>query len=118
MKIGDFATRPACNDGLKIPLVNPVTGETTEEWVLIRGVDSDVFRAKESEIKRRLVTMDDVSSVESELEAELISSLIIDWSLDDECNDENKLLLCRDAPLIAQDINRKAANRRAFLEKK
>lgn len=118
MKLNEFATRQACNDGIKLPLADPLTGKDSGEWVLIRGVDSDCFRKKEAEIKRRLATIENVEEVEDDLEAELLSSLIIEWSLEDECTEDNKFTLCKDAPLIAQSINTAAAQRSKFLRKK
>ena len=118
MKTSDFFTRSACNDGAKVNLKDPATGKDSGEWVLIRGIDSDAFRAKEAELKKRLLTLENPEDHQDEMEAELIASLIIDWSLEDECSEENKLLLCTEAPLVVNEINIQAANRALFLKKK
>ena len=49
-----FHTRAAANEGIKLPLTLP-DGTATEEWLQIRSIDSDAFRAAEAASNRRLL---------------------------------------------------------------
>ena len=85
-----------------------------DEWLDYLGTDSDAFR----EAKREMQKLTMAGEIEGEdVEPFLLSSLIVDWSFDEECNDENKRELLRESPALAEALDR-AASRRANFTKR
>ena len=64
MKPSDFFTRAKANEGERMPLSLP-DGTPTDEWLQIRGVDSDEFRVALDEFRRELLVL---ASVKDEKE--------------------------------------------------
>jgi len=119
----EFYTRSAANEGRTLPLYLP-NGTKSEHSFVVRGVDSDEFRTTENKVKRRAIDIAQMETEEERLEAindserECIASLIISWTFDMECTTENKVSFLREAPQIADAINRFSAKRTEFLSKK
>ncbi|OED34508.1 hypothetical protein AB832_07365 [Flavobacteriaceae bacterium (ex Bugula neritina AB1)] len=120
MNIEDFYTAPAHNAGRRIPLYAP-DGSKTEHWLEVLGVDSDSYQKASLNMQR------DLSVIKEEVDREdllhryknkLLASLISDWSFDQECTDEEKEKLLKNAPLIAKEVDLFASNRDNFLKKK
>lgn len=114
-----FFTRAAANEGIVLPLYTP-DGKRSEHWVRIRGVDSDEFRLAENEARREAVA---IASIEDETVREkaavearlrLIASLVIGWSFEAECTRDTVVEFLREAPQIADAIDRAAAKRALF----
>lgn len=59
-----FHTRSVANEGVELPLYTP-TGEKTDEWLRVRGIDSDEFRSAEADAKRDAFK---IASIEDPLE--------------------------------------------------
>ncbi|AIM40550.1 hypothetical protein [Vibrio phage VpKK5] len=127
-----FFTRQNAEKGIKVPLLLP-DGTPTAEFVVIRGVDSDIFRTRETQTmrktaealaeleaeakeKKRKVDPDTKSKVMDEIELELISVLVKDWSFPMECTLENVMDFLREAPQVRNLINTKAGARKDFFE--
>ena len=116
-----FRTRDKSNEGVKIPLVNPGTGEV--EWIKILGADSDIFRQANLASLRKAL---DISALpeEERKEAtekerfELMATLVIEWSFDEPCVHDEIVNVLKNAPMIADIVNTKAGTRSLFLEKK
>lgn len=117
-----FYTRQKANEGIEVPLYLP-DGTKSEESLSIRGIDSDIFRAAESEAKRKSM---EVALIEDEAERKeasaeqrrgLIASLVISWTFDKECTLENVKDFLREAPQIADQIDQVAARRSLFFAK-
>ena len=120
MKIADFATRGPANKGIKLPLVSP-GGGATDYWIEILGIDSDQFREAEHNLLASLAKDIDETAGFAELEskkAELLSSLITGWNLKEKFTKENVEKLLIEAPQIAEAINKAAADRALFFERK
>ncbi len=123
-KVKDYFTRESANEGVKIPLVNPRTGNKKEDWIKIRGVDSDEFREANLKNSRRLIDIAKLKTDKAKKEAErkgrieLIASLIISWSFDMPCNDESKIELLTNAPRIADIVDSMSMVDALFIEKK
>lgn len=120
-KATDFFTREQANEGVKIPLTNPCTGK--DEWVKIRGADSDIFRAAEIDSLRQALEIAELPKKEqakknAAARLELLSILVIDWSFDEPCNHEEILKVLKNAPLLAGIVNTQAAKRSLFIQKK
>ena len=120
--MSDFYTRSKANAGIKIDLSLP-SGEATADFIIIRGVDSDEFRATDTRARRNLlsiVSMEDDTAREELLRKSHLDiqvSLVIDWSFDDECTPENIRQLFVEAPQIADAVDRMAAKRSLFFAK-
>lgn len=131
-----FKTRAACNNPLRLPLVDPSTKQQTEHWIEILGVDSDAFQQERMESSRRLVEYQrqlkelqaklgrDLSPAELQAKADeynaaeklqLVASLVVSWSFEDELNRSSVVAFLQEAPLVADYINAAAADRQLFL---
>lgn len=119
MIMKDFYTRESANEGVKLPLFTP-EGKETEHYLVIRGVDSDAFRLAESEAKRssiKIIGVEDEgerNNLVYEGKIEMLSSLICGWSFEEKVSKENIKTLLREAPQIADRIDRFACDRTLF----
>lgn len=119
-KQNKFFTRQGSNEGIRIPLSLP-DGSATEEWLHILGADSDAFRKKEAEYRRQAFsvadkTPDEVEKFREEGRYRLLASLVVHWSFEEECTEENVYKFLREAPFLADQIDT-VASRRAFFMK-
>lgn len=123
MSMQDFFTRQKANDGKKEFLYYP-DGTASAHWIIIRGVDSDNFRDAETAAKRKLIEISQIEDEQERNEAyknqevSCIASLIAGWSFDEELTTENVIKLLKEAPQIAEMVNRYAARRGDFFAKK
>lgn len=114
-----FYTRQKANEGIKLPLHLP-SGEPTEHWLHIRGVDSDEFRLAEAESRRdalRVASIEDPrerAKAIDQAKIDLLAHLVIGWSFDKECTLEAVKEFLREAPQIADAIDRAASQRALF----
>jgi hypothetical protein len=119
----EFFTRQRANDGVKLPLYHP-DGSVSDHWMVVRGIDSDIFREAEAQARRQaieIVQIEDKAERDSRIrESELscIAVLVADWSFESECTVENVIKFLREAPQIADMVNRFAARRSEFFAKK
>jgi len=118
MGMEQFYTRGASNDGVKLPLVTP-TGEKTEHYIMIHGVDSDVFRIADSDSKRasmRIAALPENERDEALRAAKrrLVAALIFAWSFDQDPTAENVEAFLVEAPQVADTVDRVAGNRALF----
>ncbi|WP_313209324.1 hypothetical protein [Stutzerimonas nitrititolerans] len=119
MKPSDFFTRAKANEGERMPLSLP-DGTATDEWLLIRGVDSDEFRHALDAFRRDLLTY---ASIKDEAEKakkteqarlRLNAALVIGWSFEAEFSEAALLEFLRESPYIAAEVDRFASDRRRF----
>lgn len=115
-----FFTRQRANEGIELPLDLP-DGTPTAHRIRIRGIDSDQFRAANAESRRRLVelTMNREKATVDPLEHEaerlrLLASLVVSWTFPQPCTVEGIIELLRQAPQLAEQIDRVAAKRSLF----
>lgn len=119
----DFYTRDAGNQGMKIPLVLP-NGEESEDFLVIRSVDSDAFRMAESDAKRevmRAAQVDDIDErrrIAKENTLNMQVALVKEWSFDEPCTPENVRVFLVGAPQVADALDQLATKRALFIEKK
>jgi hypothetical protein len=119
--MADFYTRSKANDGIKVDLYLP-NGEATDHFIRIRGIDSDQFRDTDTKVRRsaiKIVEIDDEELKEEMIKdshLDILVSLVIDWSFDDECNPANIKQLFTEAPQIADTVDRAAAKRSLFFD--
>lgn len=119
MKIDDFFTSDIASAGIKVPL--PARdGSPTEEWILVRGMESDEYRAARDEQMRAAMAASAITDVELKAQAmkesvtRLLGALVAEWSLETPCTPENVAQLITKAPYIGDLIDRKSADRRSF----
>lgn len=114
-----FFTREKANEGIRVPLHLP-TGELSEHWIEIYGVDSDAFRIAEAMSRRegvRIAQIEDPAkrdTATAELTRRLRAALVKGWSFDQECTPDNVAAFLREAPQIAEAIDRVSSNRALF----
>lgn len=122
MKPSDFFTRNKANEGERMPLSLP-DGTPTDEWLLIRGIDSDEFRAALDEHRRAVLAN---AAIEDEGERaeknrlaglNLHCALVMDWSFDAELTQEALQEFFTEAPHIAIEVDSFASNRKRFFRK-
>jgi len=119
----DFYTRNAGNEGVKLPLVRP-DGTKTDDYLVIRSVDSDAFREAQAEANRNVIMAaqtedeDERKRMIRESSNNLLTVLVKDWSFDEECTPENVNDFLTNAPHIGDQIDKFAGKRELFLAKK
>jgi len=123
MKPSDFFTRAKANEGERMPLSLP-DGTPTDEWLLIRGVDSDEFRHALDEFRRDLLTYASIkdegekSEKTEQARLRLNAALVIGWSFDAEFSEAALLEFLRESPYITAEVDRFASDRRRFFGKR
>lgn len=118
----EFYTRDKSNEGIEVPLFFPGTEVKSEHWLRVVGTDSDIFRLKNLEMKRKVMKIMELPEEQrdqAELDAkrELVSSLVVSWSFPEECNLKNVMEFLHNAPQIQEAINSVAAQRSLFFVK-
>lgn len=119
----EFYTRQTANEGVQLPLYYP-DGTLSEHWLKVRGVDSDHFRRAEAKAKRKAVEMAQIEDEQKRAEAvretelECIAALVAGWSFPEQATTDNVVNFLREAPQIADMVNRFAARRAEFFGKK
>lgn len=121
MKIEDFFTREKANEGIKLPLFLPGTNEDSGQWLQVRGVDSDEFRAATVLTQRNLreafadgkVPSDEFHIHQKRL---LVASLIAGWSFEQEFTVDNLMNFLVNAPQIEEAVNQIATRRNLFFK--
>lgn len=119
----EFFTRKIASEGRKMELTTPA-GEKTDHYLLVVGIDSDRFRAASVRAERKMLEIsiltdaDQKEVEESRVQRELVAELVIGWSFEKEFTQENVLEFLREAPQIADQVDRFAANRRIFFGSK
>lgn len=125
--IKNYFTRQAHNEGVRLYIAAP-DGSETQDWVEIRGIESDIFREtraqSEAELYASLNGITDtkeriakIESVREDARLRLLVSLVKAWSFDEECNEENIIALLKEAPFIADFIDKKSASVKDFVKK-
>ena len=119
MNIEDFYTREKANAGIKMPLFSP-NGVKTDHWLMLRGVDSDAFRAAKTVCEREsaeIAAIKDKAEYDDALRASqrrLMSSLVVSWSFDQECTRDAVEKLFLEAPQIMDAVDKVVSNRAIF----
>lgn len=124
----DYFTRPAHNTAIRLTIAAP-DGSGNEGWLDMVGAESDRFRAaRESSEHELLASLAKIENVDDRKKfiaeqkqasrLKMLASLVVAWSFDEECSQENVLLLLQEAPFISDEIDRKSASTKDFLAKK
>lgn len=117
-----FFTRQAGNEGVQMPLYNPVTGEKSEHWLRVVSVDSDIYSRANSKAMREARKLADTKLTDEEKaerleeqKLDLVASLVIAWSFDMPCTFDNVRAFLAEAPQILESVNQLAGNRPLFM---
>lgn len=117
-----FFTRDKANEGVRVPLFTP-DGKPTDQWLQIRGVDSDEFRSADTQAKRDAVKLAAIKDQKErddavyDLTTRLTATLVIAWSFDQECTLENVTAFFKQAPQICNAVDITAGDRGYFFRK-
>lgn len=117
-----FYTRQRANEGVRLPLSTP-EGEPTEHYIKIRGTDSDAYKLAVAEHRRKIMaavanpdkTAIDKARVDEEFV--LLAALVIEWSFEEPCTPEGVLAFLKEAPQIAEQIDKLSTRRSLFFAK-
>lgn len=122
MKPSDFFTRSRANEGERMPLSLP-DGTPTDQWLMIRGVDSDEFRAALDEHRRAILANAAIKDEAERAEQNRIAglklhcALVMGWSFDTEFTQEALQEFLTEAPHLAIEVDNFASNRKRFFRK-
>lgn len=119
MKPSDFFTRPLSNEGSKMPLLDPATGQASGETLTVRGFDSDHFQKALTEKRRDAIRILTLTPEEQEIENErsehlLYVSLVSGWSFKAKFSPEAVEELMREAPGVRIQIDKFASTKVNF----
>lgn len=123
----EFHTKDRANEGVEMPLYTP-TGEKSDHWLKILGVDSDAYAKAESAMIRaqpaikaeaKLLETDEERVAFADEKQEywknkILASVIVDWSSDEPCTEENVIEFLTKAPQIAKAVDTFISDRRIF----
>lgn len=133
MGMAQFKTRDKANEGVKLTLYTP-DGKPTDDWLTVRHVWSDAFIEADERSKRELNEWlageiaarnlpddkipDDLRSEIAErakdARREVLAALISGWSFDEECSPEAAASFLKDAPQVANQVDKFAVDNEAF----
>ena len=109
MKPQDFFTRKESDQGVKFPLEAP-DGSKTNEWLLVAGAESFRYeKAYRDTVKATLAGSD--SAEQGDI---LLSSLVISWSFEQPCTQDNVATFLKNSPYIKVSLDRFVVNRANF----
>lgn len=128
--IDDFDIRQKSEEGIKVFLADPATGETTDQWLQIIGDDSEAYRLAKAKMnatrlefirdKKNQGNVEAGLKFDTESERKLIASLVVNWSLKDgdgkeiPCTPTAVEGLFYRAPQIQDQVDQVAGDRRNF----
>ena len=122
-----FNVKTLSEEGVKMHLELP-DGTETDEFLVVRGADCKTFkRAIARTHRQRLKRMkaQNGKDIDPAVEAaktekedrELVAILVVGWSFEKECTQENVLKFLESAPQVEEQINEIAGKREHFFKK-
>lgn len=123
LSVESFFTKELSDKGTRVPLTLP-NGMPTEHWFHVIGTDSDAFKLGATAINQRFLkeagkplTEEETLKQREEKNLLFLSVTITAWSFPEECNEANKVRVLRNAPALAELVNRFSSNRSNFFAK-
>ncbi len=124
----EFFTKDKANEGKVLPLYNPETGEKSQHWLKVLGVDSDAYFKAETAMQRAMpgiqaeakgldgaeAQLTFVADKQKEWKRKIVAAVIADWSFDKPCNEEEKIDFLTKAPQIVTAVDGFISDRRLF----
>lgn len=114
-----FFTSDKAEEGVKLFLEDNL-GNRTDQWIRIRGENSEEFRVAELGAKRDAVAVSHIADyVERDRRAialarKTAAALVLDWSFPMPCTPENVEAFFKKAPQIQRAVDIAASDRRLF----
>lgn len=123
MGMESFYTRERANEGRRLPLYTPQGGKT-EHWLQVRHVWSDAFADANEVAMARLqdAVLDAggdtavMAAAKREAQVALLAALVSAWSFDEPCTTEAVVQFLRNAPQIANVLDKFSADSRGFFD--
>ena len=129
MKMQDFFTRKRANEGVRLQLVDG-TGNATDAWVIVRGFDSDAYRAAHDSLNRAMARLASVvrtkgadatlfAATQEEKDTEALAeraALVAAWSFEEPCTPAKVAEFLREAPYVSDQVYYFAQERDRFFE--
>lgn len=118
MRKEDFYTLPKASEGIEFPL--EVDGEPSGHWLRIRGADSEQFRKARFDGARALRDLPpetndwDRGLVMDDVVLDSLAALVAGWSFNEPCTPEAVREFLKNAPQIAESVDRVANDRARF----
>jgi hypothetical protein len=120
-----YGTLAQANAGA-VMKVNGPDGKETEDWMKVRGIDSDAFQKANRDMRRDIFSYleekgTDVKGTDEYLkftfdaQRKLQASLVMDWSFEEPCTVDNVVELFTQAPYIAEQVDSFASKRSRFV---
>jgi len=121
MEYNSLLTQDAHESGAEINIINPVTGEPTDFFITVMGVDSKEWRMSVKKVTRAYFS-DGIMTEEKEIDSEVdqLVSITKDWRGINRNGEELKFSKeeCRQlytkSPGVLQQVDRFVADRRNF----
>lgn len=128
--MADFLMSSRAEKGAPIAIKLP-DGKDSGHTITVRGIDSDswrVARAKRSRASAEIMGFKDDSLTPEEISAvhakknhkadmEMLSSLVVSWSFEEQCTPESTMDLLMGCPMIATQIDVEAGKQGRFFGK-
>ena len=101
-----YRTREKANATKRIPLYDPATGATTEDWLEIRSSMSDAFKQGKNAALQEASDFsmeqagEDRDEALARVQARMHASLVADWSFDEPCTPEAVTEFLMDSPHV------------------
>lgn len=124
MNVTDLYTAPIHEKGAEVRLISPITGEKTDCYITVAGMDSKLFRAAQRRQRRAVLdAVKDGDNMDDMPEYGLLADSCLSWrGLDDADGKEwkfskkNVLALFENSPQIAVQVDKFVADRANFIK--
>lgn len=119
MKPSDFYTRPQANTPQKMILPLP-NGQPSEHCLMVLGTESDQFQRAKLEAHRRAMEAKAGEHQDHEFSnnerIRMIASVVVGWSFETAYSEDAVMDLLRQAPYIADAVDRYSSRRANFTQ--
>lgn len=129
MDITELYTAEGCDKGAEIQLINPITGDLTECFIKVSGIDSSAFRASEIKGRRKILdakisdmSEDEVTLLQRKIIAETLADSTMGWrgfsnkGKDLPFSKKRAIELYLNSPKIGEQVDQFIAKRANFTE--
>jgi hypothetical protein len=111
----DYFTRQKANTGIKVAIPDPVTGEASDDYVLVAGTDSDRVRALFTELARERA--EGKQDTQDNDNLRMCVAAVIGWSFDEALTPESAKETLVEIPALYDAIRAALVDRDRFFGK-
>jgi len=106
----------------RMSLLSP-SGELTDEWIEVIGIESHKMRGRKNELYREIAESTKegtkfTGEVQDQFNKKLLATAVTGWSFEEECNEENVIQFFTDAPQIQEAVDAFCVDNGNYFEKK